>query len=61
MHKKQGNMGLNNRFLDRYKNGMMRPVHDRQPVILEPRDYWKWLADVERRRLTCCGCFPMST
>lgn len=26
----------------------MRPVHDRQPAILEPRDYEEWLSASER-------------
>ena len=29
-------------------NGVMTPIHDRQPVILEPRDYREWLSDSER-------------
>lgn len=29
-------------------NGVMKPIHDRQPVILEPRDYTEWLTDTER-------------
>jgi putative SOS response-associated peptidase YedK len=29
-------------------NGVMRPVHDRQPTILEPRDYAEWLSASER-------------
>jgi len=29
-------------------NGVMRPIHDRQPAILEPRDYREWLAETER-------------
>lgn len=29
-------------------NGIMRPIHDRQPTILEPRDYREWLAASER-------------
>jgi hypothetical protein len=29
-------------------NAKMKPIHDRQPVILEPRDYEEWLAPTER-------------
>jgi putative SOS response-associated peptidase YedK len=29
-------------------NGVMQPVHDRQPVILEPRDYAEYLAEAQR-------------
>ena len=29
-------------------NGVMRPIHDRQPAILEPRDYREWLTEAER-------------
>lgn len=29
-------------------NSVMRPVHDRQPTILEPRDYEEWLSESER-------------
>jgi len=29
-------------------NGVMRPIHDRQPAILEPRDYQEWLSETER-------------
>jgi putative SOS response-associated peptidase YedK len=29
-------------------NTLMRPVHDRQPTILEPRDYSEYLAETER-------------
>lgn len=29
-------------------NGVMRPIHDRQPTILQLRDYGEWLADTER-------------
>lgn len=29
-------------------NGVMRPIHDRQPAILEPRDYREWLSESER-------------
>jgi putative SOS response-associated peptidase YedK len=29
-------------------NGVMRPIHDRQPIITEPRDYREWLAVSER-------------
>jgi putative SOS response-associated peptidase YedK len=29
-------------------NGVMRPVHNRQPTILEPRDYREWLFESER-------------
>ena len=29
-------------------NGVMRPIHDRQPTILEPRDYREWLSESTR-------------
>jgi len=29
-------------------NGVMLPVHERQPVVLEPRDYAAWLIETER-------------
>jgi putative SOS response-associated peptidase YedK len=29
-------------------NGVILPVHDRQPTILEPRDYEEWLIESER-------------
>jgi|SRR5581483_874706 len=29
-------------------NAKMQPIHDRQPVILEPRDYEEWLTPTER-------------
>lgn len=29
-------------------NGVMQPVHDRQPVILEPRDYAEYLTEAQR-------------
>jgi putative SOS response-associated peptidase YedK len=29
-------------------NGVMRPIHDRQPTILEPGDYKEWLSESER-------------
>lgn len=29
-------------------NGVMRPIHDRQPIIAEPRDYREWLAENDR-------------
>jgi putative SOS response-associated peptidase YedK len=29
-------------------NAKMMPIHDRQPVILEPRDYEEWLTPAER-------------
>ena len=29
-------------------NRVMRPIHDRQPAILEPRDYREWLSQTER-------------
>ena len=29
-------------------NGVMQPVHDRQPTILVPRDYEEWLAYSDR-------------
>ena len=35
----------------------MEPVHNRMPVILEPKDYERWL-DPETKdghQLTCCG------
>lgn len=32
-------------ILTQEANTVMRPIHDRQPVILEPRDYTEWLAE----------------
>jgi putative SOS response-associated peptidase YedK len=29
-------------------NAVMRPIHDREPVIIEPRDYGEYLAQQER-------------
>jgi putative SOS response-associated peptidase YedK len=29
-------------------NGVMRSIHDRQPIIAEPREYRGWLAESER-------------
>lgn len=29
-------------------NAVMRPIHDREPVIIEPRDYAAYLARQER-------------
>ena len=29
-------------------NSVMRPIHDRQPTILEPRDYQEWFAESMR-------------
>jgi putative SOS response-associated peptidase YedK len=26
----------------------MRPIHDRQPIIAEPREYREWLVESER-------------
>lgn len=31
-------------------NSVMKPIHDRQPVVLEPRDFKEWLAASERSR-----------
>jgi putative SOS response-associated peptidase YedK len=30
-------------------NAIMRPIHDRQPIILEFKDYSRWLSKAERR------------
>ena len=35
-------------ILTQEANTVMRPIHDRQPVILEPRDYTEWLANSAR-------------
>jgi putative SOS response-associated peptidase YedK len=35
-------------IMTREANGVMQPVHDRQPVILEPRDYAEYLLESER-------------
>jgi len=32
------------------ENELMRPIHDRMPVILEPRDYDRWLDAGDRAR-----------
>jgi putative SOS response-associated peptidase YedK len=32
-------------------NELVKPLHDRMPVILEPRDYERWLADADPAQL----------
>jgi putative SOS response-associated peptidase YedK len=32
-------------------NEVVKPMHDRMPVIVEPRDYERWLADADPARL----------
>jgi putative SOS response-associated peptidase YedK len=39
-------------------NGVMRPIHDRQPIITEPRDYSEWLAESERPPLHLLRLLP---
>ena len=41
-------------------NELMEPVHNRMPVILEPKDYDRWLdpETTERPPSTCCGPIP---
>lgn len=39
-------------------NSVMKPIHDRQPVILEPRDYQEWLAAYERPPLHLLRILP---
>ena len=35
-------------ILTQEANGVMRPIHDREPAILEPRDYREWLLKSDR-------------
>jgi putative SOS response-associated peptidase YedK len=39
-------------------NGVMVPIHDRQPVILEPNEYEEWLAQSERPPVHLLRVFP---
>lgn len=39
-------------------NAKMEPIHDRQPVILQPSDYEKWLLPSERPPLHLLRIFP---
>jgi putative SOS response-associated peptidase YedK len=39
-------------------NGVMVKIHDRQPVILEQRDYEEWLAPTERPPVHLLRVFP---
>jgi len=39
-------------------NEAMAEVHDRQPVILEPRDYTEWLSLPIDRPCICFACYP---
>jgi putative SOS response-associated peptidase YedK len=39
-------------------NGVMVPVHDRQPVILEPHEYDEWLSVTERPPVHLLRVFP---
>jgi len=34
-------------------DGKVGEIHDRQPVILEPREYGEWLAESERPPVIC--------
>lgn len=45
---KTGERELAFAILTEEANGVMRPIHDRQPAILEPRDYREWLSETER-------------
>jgi putative SOS response-associated peptidase YedK len=40
-------------------NGVMVPIHDRQPVILEPNDYEEWLSPTPGPRFICLGSTRM--
>jgi putative SOS response-associated peptidase YedK len=37
--------------------GVMVPIHDRQPVILEPNEYEEWLASSDGLLFTYCASF----
>jgi putative SOS response-associated peptidase YedK len=39
-------------------NGVMAPIHDRQPVILEPNEYDEWLAPSVRAPVHLLRVFP---
>jgi putative SOS response-associated peptidase YedK len=39
-------------------NGVMQPVHNRQPTILKPRDYDEWLSDSERSPIHLLRLLP---
>lgn len=39
-------------------NGVMVPIHDRQPVILEPHEFEEWLAPTERPPVHLLRVFP---
>ena len=39
-------------------NGVMRPIHDRQPTILEPRDYAEYLAADDRAPIHLLRILP---
>ena len=39
-------------------NSVMRPVHDRQPIILEPREYTEYLAPTERPPIHLLRALP---
>jgi putative SOS response-associated peptidase YedK len=39
-------------------NGVMRAIHDRQPIIAEPRDYGEWLAESDRPPLHLLRLLP---
>jgi putative SOS response-associated peptidase YedK len=36
----------------------MKPIHDRQPVVLEPRDFREWLSPGERPPLHLLRVLP---
>jgi putative SOS response-associated peptidase YedK len=39
-------------------NGVMDPIHDRQPVILEPHEFEEWLTPTERPPVHLLRVFP---
>jgi len=39
-------------------NSVMKPIHDRQPVVLEPRDFREWLVTSERPPIHLLRIWP---
>jgi putative SOS response-associated peptidase YedK len=40
-------------------NEKMSKIHNRQPVILEPREYAEWLSERDTPSVHPCACWPM--